>query len=184
MSYAPPGLGVQTPPVLSLVNRFSAYHAPFAASQSAAASATGPAANQAIYVPFIVPTPSTFTRGWWWNGSVATNAGNVSVGIYDESGARLATTGAVAASGNSVIQSAAFTASVELVAGTYYMAILFSASAVNSTTAFGASASHGRACGLYTQATGASPLPATATFAAWSSQVLPYFGIAQTSFAI
>lgn len=185
MSYAAPQYALPTPQVLGITCPWCALGGFLSSSTTGApASATGPAANQAIFVPFVVTDPYVAHRGWWWNGSVATNAGNVSVGIYDASGTRLATTGSVAASGNSVIQTAAFTADVTLYPGqVYYMAIEFSASGLNSTTAYASNLTM-RMAGLLTQAVGANPLPANATFATWSSQVVPEFGIGSTSFAI
>lgn len=173
------------PSVISIASLWASYSGAITAGgQGTPASATGNAANEAVYVPFMVTQTATFTRGFWWNGSVATNAGNVAVGIYDEAGVRQATTGAVAASGNSVVQSAAFAASVTLSPGMYYMAISFSASGVNSTTANAASLPIGRFCGLYRQAVGSHPLPTNATYATWTSQVVPVFGVATTSFAL
>lgn len=174
------------PSVISSASLWASYSGALTAGgQGTPASATGPAANEAQYLPFMVTQTATFTRGFWWNGSVATNAGNVAVGIYDEAGVRLATTGAVAASGNSVVQSAAFAASVTLSPGMYYMAISFSGAAgANATTANAASLPIGRSSGMYRQAVGSHPLPTNATFATWTSQVVPVFGITTTSFAI
>ena len=179
--YAPPS-DVPTPNVLPVNHGFAATWSHF--SNVNWGSATGPAANQAIYVPFYVTERKSWDRGFWFNGSVATNAGNASVGVYDTAGNQRATTGNVAASGNSIIQTAVFTASVTLDPGTYYMAIEFSASGVNSTTGWAASAISGRLIGAYTQAVGSNPLPATATFATWSSMVIPVYGISALGFAI
>jgi len=185
--FSPAGAVMPTPMVFSCFGSlFGAWTSAYAEGATAAASQTGIAANQAIYVPVVLTTGATWTRGWWWNGSVPGNAGNIAVGIYDEAGNRLATTGAVAASGASVVQSAAFSASVFLYPGAYYVGYSPSASGVNATWGFSSSSSvqRGRYAGAYTQAVGSHPLPATATFATWSSQVVPMFGIARTSFAI
>lgn len=171
--------------VMSNISSFFVAHtAGYAESATAPTTQTGPAANLAIYVPFATTSPETWTRGWWYNGSVATNQGNVAVGIYNAAGTRLATTGAVAAAGNSVIQDAAFSASVFLSPGMYYMAWEASASGVTSCFGYAASLPRGREAGAYIQNVGSHPLPATATFATWSSQIMPVFGIARTSFAI
>ena len=183
--FSPPGAVMPTPMVISSCNSlFGAWTSGYAESATAPASATGITANQAIYVPFVVTQPTTWTRGWWYNGSVGANQGNVAVGIYDEAGNRLATTGAVAAAGDSVVQTAAFSASVFLYPGVYYVAYEPSASGVNATFGYSASLPRGRFAGCYTQAVGSHPLPATATFATWASFVMPLYGIARTSFAI
>lgn len=182
--YSPPFSVRPTPAVISILSPWSSYYAPISESQAAPASATGIAANEAQYAPFVVTTPATFTRGFWFNGSVPANYGNACVGIYDEAQARLATTGAVAAGTASVVQSAAFAASVLLTPGVYYMAISFSASGLNAITAYTASLSRGRFSGMYRQAVGSHPLPATAAFATWTSQVVPLWGVATTGFAI
>lgn len=166
-------------PITSLWCAWGAYRATW--SPGVPVSSTNPAANQAIYVPFVVTTAATFTRGFWYNG--ATLTGNVSVGIYDEAGNRLATTGAVARTAASSIESAAFTAAVTLAPGRYYMAILFAAATATGCFAYVA-AGFFRVAGIVTQATGVAALPATAVYATWASMVLPYFGITQTSFAI
>lgn len=183
MTYAAPAYALRTPLVLPVTSRWCAYSGFFQQTYTSPASATSPTANQAIYVPFVVTTSCTFTRGFWFNGSVAANAGNVSVGIYTPDQTRRATTGAVAASGNSVIQSAAFTANYDATPGIYYMAILYSASGTNGATGYGPTANVSMV-GAYTEATGVAALPATAVFATWANRLMPHFGITQTSFAI
>lgn len=184
MSYTPPATALVTPQVLSVASPWCSLLGYRIGSGSGVPSGqTGQAANLAIYAPFVVTTTATFTRGFWWNGATPANYGNACVAIYDTAGARLATTGAVAGSGASVIQSAAFTASVTLTPGSYYMGISFSASGITCVTGNGSSTVPGQVGG-YTQAVGSHPLPATATFATWTSTVTPIYGIATTSFAI
>lgn len=181
MSYSPPAIVLRTPLVLPVNSPWCAYSGYYSNTTSAPASATSPTANQAIYVPIVVTTTATFTRGFWWNGSAP--GGNTCVGLYTPDGTRQATTGSVASSGASAIQSAAFAASYVATPGIYYMAIQFSAATVNGTSGYGPSLLF-RMIGLYTQAVGSFPLPASATFATWTSFLLPHFGITQTSFAI
>lgn len=182
--FSPTGSVMPMPMVVgSVTSLFAAWNASYAESATAPASSTGITANEAIYVPFVVTEPTTWTRGFWYNGSVGANQGNVCIGIYDEAGNRLATTGAVAASG-AAIQSAAFTASVFLQPGNYYMAYSPSASGINAIMGYTASLPRGRYAGCYRQAVGSHPLPSTATFATWTSLVMPVFGVARTSFAL
>lgn len=181
--YSPPPSLLVTPLVLANVCPFSPFNGGIAESSVTPASATGNATNEALYFPFVVTTPATFTRGFWYNGSAP--AGNVCVGIYSEAQSRLATTGSVAAAGASVVQTAAFSASVALDPGVYYMAFELSAGAgLNQVVAYSNGLQKGKLTGLYRQAVGAFPLPATAAFATWTSQVIPIIGVATTSFAI
>jgi hypothetical protein len=141
-------------------------------SGSTPASVVWPAANQALYVPFTVSDRVTFTRAHWYNG--ATASGNVDVGIYNEAAARLCSTGAVAQGTINVVQTAAFTASVALNPGRYYMAMSCSSA---TATMFASSASLlPIMAGMYQQAT-AHVLPATATFATWTSTMQPLFSV-------
>lgn len=148
-----------------------------AQSGATPASATWPAANEAIYIPFVIPEAATFTRGYVYNG--ATAAGNWDIGIYDEAGNRKASSGAVAMGTINVVQAIAFTASVLLTPGRYYMAL---ANTLATATVFASAANltyfhHGP----YIQLT-AHPLPATATFATWVSTIMPLFGVSTLAF--
>lgn len=62
------------------------------------------ASNVMLY-PVAVTEPYRVRRLWWLNGSTIT--GNVDVGIFDASGAKLVSTGSTAHSGSSTIQSVA-----------------------------------------------------------------------------
>lgn len=186
MSYAAPHAALVTPPVLANFCPWAGYSGyMLGSSQAPGVTLTGPAANQAIYVPFVVTTPATFTRGWWYNGTTPDATNNVSVGIYTPDGVRQATTGNVAIGAASVIVGAAFSANYAALPGLYYMGIMYTVGAdANGIFGIAASVQHGRWAGLYTQAVGSNPLPANATFATWSSMAVPFFGIATTSFAI
>lgn len=173
---------MQTPAVIPITSPWSSFYTAISESATAPASATS-IANEAVYVPFIVTTPATFTRGFWLTGTLPDGVTTAQVGIYDTAQVRLASTAATAMSGASVIQSAAFTASVALLPGVYYMAFVNNAADANGITGYSASVSRGRTAGYYRQAS-AAPLPATATFATWASTLIPYFGVATTSFAL
>lgn len=177
-----PSFGLPTPKVINALTSPWSALGPYRAAVAGGvpATATGPTAARAIIVPFLVTTPATFRRGWWVNGSAP--GGNFCVGIHTPDGVRRATTGNVAASGASTIQQAAFTANYDAPVGLHYMSISISTSAANQVFASAASVAH-RVAGLYIMST-ANPLPDPITFAAWVSEPLPLFGIAQTSFAI
>jgi hypothetical protein len=149
-----------------------------AQSGATPASAVWPAAQEAIYIPFSIPEAATFTRGYVYNG--ATAAGNWDIGIYDESGNRLASSGAVAMSGTNAIQVIAFTASVTLQPGRYYMALVND----NATATVFASAANLTYIhsGPYLQTSAGTTLPTTATFATWVSTIHPCFGVSTLGF--
>lgn len=179
MTFSPPPNGIHTPNVISTASRFAGTHAMAAAGAAAPASATT-VATTAVFVPFYVTETYTWTRGLVSNGS-GTMTGNVDIGIYSEAGTRLASTGNTALSGVSVVQSIVFTSSVVLAPGRYYMAISYSAATANNAVAFANTVALGRYCGAYRQTT-ANPLPSTATFATWASQVIPAFAISQDAY--
>lgn len=63
------------------------------------ASAAWPAANRAIFVPFVLPDSMSIVKVRWYNGSGVN--GNVDCGVYDAAGTRLFSTGSTAQSGTS-----------------------------------------------------------------------------------
>lgn len=177
MSYAPNPLTAVTMPVISTLSPDAVLQERVGAATIAPVSVAWPTANQAIYLPFAIPSTATFKRGYVYNG--ATAAGSWDVGIYNEAGTRLASSGAVVMAGINVIQVLSLTANVTLTPGRYYMGL---SNTLATATVFGNAVNVTyRRSGLYTQAT-ANPLPSTATFATWTSQILPYFGISQYAF--
>ena len=141
------------------------------------ASATWPANNQAIYIPFELDMPMIVTQMFTVNG--ATASGNVDVGIYSADGTRLVSKGSTAQSGTNTIQAYDIT-DTYLDCGAFYMAL-----ALSSTVGTLFRLSHGAANdwliwgGL--QQASAFALPATATFAVNTTQYLPLFGITGNS---
>lgn len=142
----------------------------------ATASAAWPSANLAIYVPFFTPVPFIAANMFTMNG--ATASGNIDIGIYAADGTRLVSKGSTAQAGTS--QTQAFAVSAVLAPGDYYMALAMDGttgtafrSAINARLA--------ETLGCFTQAA-AFPLPANATFAAYSQAYLPVFGVTSRSF--
>src|SRR5574343_386960 len=72
-----------------------------AVQASALASATWSSANRALYSPFRLGCTINVTDMFVANGSTA--SGNLDLGIYDERGTRLVSSGSTAQSGTSVI---------------------------------------------------------------------------------
>jgi hypothetical protein len=88
------------------------------------------AVNRAILTPVTIPAAVTVRGVRFW---VGTSSGNVCVGLYDSSGNRLATSGAVACPTAGVVSDVLFSASYAAAAGRYYLAI----SCDNTTAQFG-----------------------------------------------
>lgn len=136
-----------------------------------------PVANTALFVPFTVRSLYLVRKFWWANGAAV--AGNVDCGVYSMGGARLLSTGAIAQSGTSVLQSAVPTAGPpwQLLPGSYYMAISASSATATFLTSTGFSVRELQFLGCAQQAT-ANPLPDPATLATISSfTTFPLFGM-------
>jgi hypothetical protein len=143
------------------------------------ASATYPAANRAIAVPFRLAHPFLVRKVFWFNGTTATTD-SADVGVYTEAGVRLVSGGGTAISGASATQEVDVTDTL-LTPGRYWLA--FSQSGVTATTiASNTVAGLLRAHGVAQMAT-AYPLPSTFTPAAVASVGLPLCGIASRTLA-
>lgn len=143
---------------------------------SGPAAVAWPGSNIAVYVPFRLVTPITFSNMFIQNG---VPSGNVCLGVYDQNGARLVTTGSTAGSGSSANQIIAVTTTT-LTAGLYYLAAAMdNGTATVSATTF-TTATLISLHGIANQAT-AFVLPTTATFATPANYV-PLFGITSRGF--
>lgn len=145
-----------------------AYH-----QTGAPASTAWPAANRAIFVPFLVYQPLVVVKMMISNGSTA--AGNVDVGVYDDQGNLLVSSGSTAQSGTGALQTFDITDTL-LLPGLYYMAQAASTTS-HTNVAWAPLALPG--CMGIAQMASALPLPATATFATATSSYVP--GIAVTT---
>lgn len=128
---------------------------------AASVSVAWPTANKAIYMPVLLAEPLLVTQMWVENG--ATASGNIDVGIYDEAGTRIVSSGSTAQSGTSAMQVFNVTDTL-LGPGVFYIAV-----ALDNTTGTvhvwgSATTILGRATGALQQ-TSAFALPAVATFA-------------------
>lgn len=132
------------------------------------ASGAWPAANLAIYIPFVLSRPTVVRRIGWFNG--ATASGNVDAGIYDYAKARVVSTGSTAQAGVSAVQSVDI-ADTALAPGQYWMGLALS-SATGTVFRTAGTNMLWWAFGLQQQAS-ALPLPATATFAIPANAFLP-----------
>ncbi len=133
-------------------------------------SGVWPAANVTIYVPVVLFMRVNAVRLWVQNGGSV--SGNFDLGIYDEEGTRIVSTGSTAMAGTSVVQTVDIT-DIGLGPGLFYIAM----SCDNGTAAFGrgaVNAQYLRICGVFQEAV--FTLPANATFATMAQAYLPNFG--------
>lgn len=136
-----------------------------------------PVANKAIFVPITVTEAITVVKLWVMNG--ATASGNLNMSLYDSSFAQIANSeiGSTAQTGTNVIQELDIT-NVTLAAGLYYLALVLN----NTTgTVFGRASPFSTTEGLQSmgmfEQTSVFDLPATATPAVMSSNLIPFCGI-------
>lgn len=135
----------------------------------ASASAVYPAADRAIFVPFVVFNPLIAVKLGVRNGTAV--SGNVDVGIYDDQQNRVVSIGSTPQAGTSAVQSFDI-ADTTLEPGVYYLALCCD----NTTSTFFRLApvvTLARAFGVLSQSVGAVTLPNPATFAAAQDAYVP-----------
>lgn len=135
----------------------------------APSSTAWPAANRALFIPFVLPQPIVVTQAVVGCGS--TGSGNFDVGVYDAAGNLIVSSGATARSASSEVVAAL--TDTRLGEGLYYMAL--AADGTNNYIA-GVPAQVGivKAMGIK-EAASSYTLPATVTYATASSAFIPYF---------
>lgn len=145
-------------------------------SGAAPSSANWVAANQAQYYPIRLRDPYLVSSMYVLFGSI-TSTKNWDIGLYDRAGTKLFSTGSFAGTTDTFIVKTLTTAMM-LSPGTYYMALASSSGTTNGVIRRAATRAGLLAqMGVASQAT-AFPLPATATFAANNSIIVPVMGIA------
>lgn len=132
------------------------------------AAAAWPAANLALYIPFIVEQTVTAYKMAF---EVGAQAGNYDIGLYSEAGDRLVSTGstAVPAAGLAV----ADIADTVLGPGVYFMAINMSTITTLTIERATGTLNLLQAAGMLQQAVGAVTLPNPATFALVAQTYVP-----------
>lgn len=132
------------------------------------------AANAARYVPiYIQETVTAYSLSFPARG---TSSGNFDLGIYDEVGNRLTSTGSTAMPPRLNAWTTGDFPDIVLTRGVYYLAMALSSATQQFTFISFTNAGYmPRALGCYSQAS-AFPLPATATFAT-AETLLPYMSL-------
>lgn len=147
-----------------------AYLAGAGVTETTSVPNTWPAANRALFVPILVPRSLTLVKAFVQN---VTPSGNFDVGFYDAAGNRLVSSGSTAGSGASAVQ-VVDTTDTPVNPGRYYLA-MSTDNATATFAGFGPVATILGGGGML-QMAAAFPLPATATFAAMASAIIPIFG--------
>lgn len=132
--------------------------------------------NLALYFPFWVGAPTTVAQLF---AEVATASGNIDIGIYDTSFAKLVSSGSTAAAAPMTIIDVA---DYVLQRGNYYMAFAADNTTI-SLRRLAVGAAYTRCFGFLMQ-TSAFPLPATATPVATNQATMPMFGFVTRSTAL
>lgn len=133
-------------------------------------------ANSAIFIPFRIAYPMTFSSMYWINGTVGTDS--CDVGVYTASGSRIVSSGGTLTSGASVPQIVSVT-STTLQPGLYYLAMARNGT-TNTLGAASLSLQQTRSVAIYMTAT-SYPLPSSVTYVATSSAIsVPLVGISTT----
>jgi hypothetical protein len=148
-----------------------------AANSFAFGASNWPANNRAVYCPVHLPSRFTIARFMLANGTSV--SGNFDMGIYDDAGTRLLSTGAVAQSGTNVVQYAGVT-DQSFPAGHYYLALVLSSTGGETRRVVISDQYQGRVCGLLQEALGSTVLPTTMTGVSFTNTLVPCFGFTQS----
>lgn len=133
-------------------------------------------ANQAVYLPFVLPWEYPIARVFWVNGSTTT--GNGCAAIYTPGGKQLYTTGSVARTPASGLQWTNLSTPLILPPGAYYFGLSINATTTAVFGSISVTAAIARGMGIKQQAS-ALPLPDPATFAAPTTAVYPLCGFSR-----
>lgn len=164
MSDFPPSGGLTPSATISTLSMFANGHL-----GPAVGGTVWPAVNLAMFIPIRVPVPLLVRQLAVANGVLPT--GNTDVGLYDEHGVRLVSTGSVATSGSSVVQVFDVT-DTWIGPGVFYLALV--RDDVNGDVQAVQLSNAARLEQLGVAEMGAAmPLPATATFATPASTIYP-----------
>lgn len=144
-----------------------------AGALSSAASTVYPTTNLALFVPFSIEVPITVAKMFSYNG--ATASGNIDVGIYDEKGTKIVSSGSTAQAGTSVIQEFDVTDTI-LGAGLFYLAVAMDNTTGTLFANVLTTAYTWSVLGMAQMAT-AFALPATATLVTCAQGYLPIIGL-------
>lgn len=143
-------------------------------ANNAIGGASWPLGNLAVYIPIHMPSRFTVSR---FMVCSANTTGNVDVGLYDQSGNRLISTGTVAKNSATLMYFGVTDRSFS--AGHYYLGLVCSTGGSIYRVAFD-DQYEARMCGLLQEALGSTVLPATMTPVSFTSVACWCFGFTQS----
>ena len=141
------------------------------------ASAAWPANNRALYCPIFVPCRFTVARFLVPNGTNAT--GNVDVGLYNNNGARLISTGSTARASTNVVQYIGVT-DQSFPPGAYYLALVGSSTTGQYMRTVASSTYDCQVGGYLFEDLGATTLPTNMTPSAFATANAYHWGFTQS----
>lgn len=149
-------------------------------------STAWPVANLCIYVPIYVYTHVKVYSLWWSNGSVV--SGNACMGLYDESGSRIAETGVVAQSGTNAPQEPSITA-FDIPPGRYFagLAVSNTTGHIRSYVSSGGAVANSdlnKSLAIGEESVTGTQVPATMNPSASARILIPAFGLRTVSQAL
>jgi len=134
------------------------------------ATSTTPAINTGYFYPITIRTPMMISNITILNGAVVANS-NMDLGLYDEFGNRILSTGAVSQllASASTYQKFSLSSSVSVMPGFYFAASVFTSTNNRFATNGSMSQARGRAAGMLEAISIGTTLPATVTYSAKSA---------------
>jgi hypothetical protein len=161
-----------TPFIITPMSRLSIGTELAALGVAAPAEAAWPAANRAIYVPFVLSESVTVVKLFIYMGN--SNVGNVDVGIYDSDLARVVSAGSTTDPASAGLQEFDVT-DTTMGPGQFYLAMAYNATG-NVFSWITGDLQMTKTLGVAQEAS-AFALPATATLAAATSDYIPVMGL-------
>lgn len=140
-------------------------------------SAAWPAANRALYVPIYLPNYFTVARFIILNG--ANTTGDVDVGLYNNAGSRLISTGSTARSGTNAAQYIGVT-DQSFPPGCYYLALVCGSATGQFMRAATSANGIAQYNGYLQEDLGSVSLPSTMTPAVYGSSAMFHWGFTQS----
>lgn len=139
-----------------------------------ATNTTWPSANRIYYMPVRIPEDCTVKRVFWTNST--SPSGNLNLGLYDKTGAKLWETGSTAMTGSNQAQFVDISDEA-VTAGFYYIALQHSATA-NIVRVLSSGGPHVfAAAGVMQESAGGFALPSTATYERIATDFIPVCGL-------
>jgi hypothetical protein len=137
-------------------------------------AAAWPAANRALYLPFLIEQPCVCTQLWFYMGA---QAGNYDMGIYDATKKRLVSMGSTTVPANTNSMALANIADTALSPGHYWLGIVMSTVTTLTVFRYATNLLLAQSIGVQQEALGSTVLPDPPTFANPANSFTPVCGL-------